>query len=122
MMWRKPDSPPAQDRFEEWFNRKRQESVLGGQVEAPQGPHPDDSFLRELARKSKSINLTDPRVDHAASCPLCMRKLLAFKNVKGTTTRRVALTAIAACCVLLVVTLVWFSGRKSREIGPTPNV
>jgi len=122
MMWRKPDSPPAQDRFEEWFNRKRQESVLGGQVEAPQGPHPDESFLRDLARKSKSINLTDPRVDHAASCPLCMRKLLAFKNAKGTSTRRVALTAIVAFCVLLAVTFVWLSGRKSREIGPTPNV
>ena len=120
-MWRKPDSPPAQDRFEEWFNRKRQESVLGGQVEAPQGPHPDESFLRDLAR-TKSINLTDPRVDHAASCPLCMRKLLAFKNVKGTSNRRVALTAIVAFCVLLAVTFVWLSGRKSREIGPTPNV
>lgn len=122
MMWRKPDSPPAEDRFEEWFNRKRQESVLGGQVEAPQGPHPDDSFLRNLARKSKSINLTDPRVDHAASCPLCMRKVLAFKNLKGTSTRRVALTAIVAFCVLLAVTFVWLSGRKSRENGPTPNV
>ncbi len=85
MMWRKPDSPPAEDRFEEWFNRKRQESVLEGQVEAPQGPHPDDSFLRDLARKSRSINLSDPRVDHAASCPLCMRKLLAMRNEKATT-------------------------------------
>ena len=84
MMWRKPDSPPAEDRFEEWFNRKRQESVLEGQVEAPQGPHPDDSFLRDLARKSRSINLSDPRVDHAASCPLCMRKLLALRNEKAT--------------------------------------
>jgi len=122
MMWRKRDSPPAQDRFEEWFNRKREESVLGGQVAAPPGPHPDDSFLRNLARKSKSINLTDPRVDHAASCPLCTRKLLAFKNAKGTSSRRVALTAIVACCVLVAVTFVWLSKRKSREIGPTPNV
>ncbi len=30
MKWRKSDSPPAEDRFEEWFNRKRQESILGG--------------------------------------------------------------------------------------------
>src|SRR5215469_8139011 len=102
MMWRKPDSPPAQDRFEEWFNRKRQESVLEGQVEAPQGPHPDDSFLRDLVRKSKSINLSDSRVDHAASCPLCMRKLLALRNQKDGKTRRVALTAVIACCVLIV--------------------
>ena len=122
MMWRKPDSPPAQDRFEEWFNRKRQESVLEGQVEAPQGPHPDDSFLRDLARKSKSINLSDQRVDHAASCPLCMRKLLALRNEKATSTRRVAVTAIVACCVLIVASIVWISSRRSREIQPAPNV
>jgi hypothetical protein len=122
MMWRKPDSPPAEDRFEEWFNRKRQESVLEGQVEAPQGPHPDDSFLRDLARKSRRINLSDPRVDHAASCPLCMRKLLAMRNEKATTTRRVALTAAIACCVLVVAAIVWISGRRSTEVQPTPNV
>lgn len=122
MMWRKPDSPPAEDRFEEWFNRKRQESVLEGQVEAPQGPHPDDSFLRDLARKSRSISLSDPRVDHAASCPLCMRKLLAMRNEKATTTRWVALTAAIACCVLVVATIVWISGRRSREVQPAPNV
>jgi hypothetical protein len=122
MMWRKSDSPPAEDRFEEWFNRKRQESVLGGQLEAPQGPCPDDSFLRNLARKSKSISLSDPRVDHAASCPLCMRKLLALRNEKAANTRRVALTAIIACCVLIVAAAVWISSRRSREVGPTPNV
>jgi hypothetical protein len=122
MKWRKSDSPPAEDRFEEWFNRKRQESVLEGQVEAPQGAHPDDSFLRDLARKSRSINLSDPRVDHAASCPLCMRKLLAMRNEKATTTRRVALTAAIACCVLVVATIVWISGSRSREVQPAPNV
>lgn len=122
MMWRKPDSPPVEDRFEEWFNRKRQDSVLEGQVEAPQGPHPDDSFLRDLARKSRSINLSDPRVDHAASCPLCMRKLLAMRNEKATNTRRVALTAAIACCVLVVATIVWISGRRSHEVQPAPNV
>jgi hypothetical protein len=83
---------------------------------------PDDSFLRDLARKTKSIHLSDPRVDHAASCPLCMRKLLALRNEKATNTRRVALTAIIACCVLLVATMVWISGRRSREVQPTPNV
>ena len=121
MMWRKSDSPPAEDRFEEWFNRKRQESILGGQLEAPQGPCPDDSFLRDLARKSRSINLSDPRVDHAATCHLCMRKLLSLRNQKATSARRVALTAIIACCVLLVATVVWISGRRSREVQPISN-
>ena len=114
MKWRKPDSPPAEDRFEEWFNRKRQESVLEGQVEASQGPHPDDSFLRDLAQKSRSINLSDPRVDHAASCPLCMRKLLAMRNEKATATRRIVLTAAIACCVLVVATLAAASLRNKR--------
>ena len=122
MKWRKLYSPPAEDRFEEWFNRQRQESILGGQLEAPKGPCPDDSFLRDLARKSRSINLSDPRVDHAASCPLCMRKLLALRNEKATNARRVALTAIIACCVLLVATVLWISGRRSRDVQPAPNV
>lgn len=122
MMWRKPDPPPAEDRFEEWFNRKRQESVLEGHAEAPQEPHPDDSFLRDLARKSRNINLSDPRVDHAASCPLCMRKLLALRTGKATNTRLVALTAIIACCVLIVASIIWISSRRSREIQSTPNV
>ena len=95
---------------------------MEGKLEAPQGPHPDDSFLRDLARKSRSINLSDPRVDHAASCPLCMRKLLALRNEKATNTRRVALTATIACCVLVVATIVWISGRRSREVQPAPNV
>ena len=122
MKWRKSDSPPAEDRFEEWFNRKRQESILGGQLEAPQGPCPDDSFLRDLARKSRSLNLSDPRVDHAASCPLCMRKLLAIRNEKATQGRRVALNAIIACCVLLVAAVVWKSSRRSPEVQQAPNV
>src|SRR5260370_33970600 len=122
MKWRKSDSPPAEDRFEEWFNRQRQESILGGQLEAPQGPCPDDSFLRDLARKSRGINLSDPRVDHAASCPLCMRKLLALRNEKATYARRVALTAIIGCSVLLVATVVWIAGRRSPEVQQAPNV
>ena len=95
---------------------------MEGKLEAPQGPCPDDSFLRDLARKSRSINLSDPRVDHAASCPLCMRKLLALRNEKATNTRRVALTAIIACCVLLVAAVVWISSRRSPEVQQAPNV
>jgi hypothetical protein len=122
MMWRKSDSPPAEDRFEEWFNRQRQESILAGGLVPPEGPCPDESFLRDLARKSRSINLSDPRVDHAASCPICMRKLLALRKEKATYTRRVALTTIIACCLLLVVGVVWISGRRSRDFQPAPNV
>jgi hypothetical protein len=51
-----------------------------------------------------------------------MRKLLAMRNEKATTTRRVALTAAIACCVLVVATIIWISGRKSREVLLAPNV
>jgi hypothetical protein len=51
-----------------------------------------------------------------------MRKLLAMRNEKATTTRRVALTAAIACCVLVVATIVWISGRRSRNVQPAPNV
>jgi len=33
-----------------------------------------------------------------------------------------ALTAIIACCVLLVATVVWISVLRSRDVQPTPNV
>ncbi len=122
MMWRKPDSPPAEDRFEEWFNRKRQESILEGQVEAPQGPCPDDSFLRDLARKSRSINLSDPRVDHAASCPLCMRKLLALRNEKATMLAewRSLPSLPVVCCSLR--RSYGFPVADRAEVLPAPNV
>jgi hypothetical protein len=122
MKWRKSDSPPAESRFEEWFNRQRQESILGGQLEAPEGPCPDESFLKDIARKSRRINLSDPRLDHAASCPLCMRKLLALRNQKAKQARRVALTAIVACSLLIVAAVVWISGRGSSEVQQAPNV
>lgn len=121
-MWRKSDSPPAEDRFEEWFNRQRQESILAGGLEPPEGPCPDESFLRDIARKSRGINLSDPRVDHVASCPLCMRKLHALRNRKATSARLVGLTAIIAFCVLIVATVLWVSGRRSRDVQPAPNV
>ena len=33
-----------------------------------------------LARRSKSIALSDPRVDHAGTCPNCMNRLLALRR------------------------------------------
>jgi hypothetical protein len=51
-----------------------------------------------------------------------MRKLLALRNEKATNTRRVALTAIIACCVLLVATVVWISSRRSPEVQQVPDV
>jgi len=51
-----------------------------------------------------------------------MRKLLALRKERATYTRRVALTAIIACCVLLVAAVVWKSSRRSPEVQQAPNV
>ena len=71
-------SPHAEDRFELWITQQHQRRVLAGET-TPSGPCPDDEFLRDLARKSKSITLADPRIDHAANCRKCMSRLLELR-------------------------------------------
>ena len=51
-----------------------------------------------------------------------MRKLLALRNQKTTSSRRVAFTAIIACYLLIVAIVVWVSGRGSRDVRPATNV
>ena len=69
----------AEDRFETWLAQRYQKEVLESGVTAP-GPCPDEAFLRDLARKASRISLSHPMVDHAASCPKCMSRLLAFRE------------------------------------------
>jgi hypothetical protein len=73
------ESSRAEGRFEAWLKQKHQERVLSGQTD-PTGPCPDEAFLRGLARRSKSISLSDPRIDHAANCPNCMNRILAMRR------------------------------------------
>src|SRR5690349_8855601 len=56
----------------------------------PSGPSPDEAFLRALARGSNQIDLTDPRVDHAATCANCMNRLLAFRRDYQSHRRKLA--------------------------------
>ena len=77
LSWRQ--SSRSQDRFEKEIAQHYQRRVLAGDVVST-GPCPDEDFLRRLARHSKRLELTDPKVDHAASCPLCVKRLLALRK------------------------------------------
>jgi hypothetical protein len=104
----------AEDRFESWLARRHEERVLAGET-TPVGPCPDESFLRDLARRAKRIALSDPRVDHAANCPTCMSRLLAFRRENRSRQRKLAfVTAVALCTVIaaIVITVARYGMRR----------
>jgi hypothetical protein len=103
----------SEDRFEAWIAQRHQESVLEGGT-MPAGPCPDEAFLKSLARKSKQIALSDPRVHHAANCPICMRRLLALRPAFQSRRRRLVLTAAVACCCLIVAAFVVLAHRGTK--------
>lgn len=109
LTWRR--SSAAEDRFEKWISQQHQRCVLAGET-TPAGPHPDEKFLRDLARKSKTISLSDPRVDHAATCPTCMSRLLAFREEHRSRARQTAWigATIAACAFIAIALIVWRVG------------
>ena len=98
LSWSRPSR--AEDRIESWLVQRHQERVLAGDT-TPVGPCPDETFLRELARKDKRIELLDPRVDHAANCSTCMSRILVFRQENRSRRRKLALgTAVAVCLVI----------------------
>ena len=112
-------SSPVEDRFETWIAKRHQERVLSGKT-TPIGPHPDEAFLRELARKSKRISLADPRIDHTASCPICMSQLLTLRReYRSRRQRLVFATAFAACALVVVGALI--SYRAVQKSPSTVN-
>src|SRR5580658_672996 len=100
----------TEDRLDGWVTQQHQERVLEGKT-TPVGPCPDESFLNGLTRNSKDIDLSDPRVDHAASCPICMRRLLALRPQYQARRRRLVLAAAAVCCCLIVAAFVVLARR-----------
>jgi hypothetical protein len=90
----------AEDRFEAWLKQRHQERVLSGQTEAT-GPCPDEAFLRGVARRSKKIRLSDPRIDHAANCADCMNCILAVRRNIRSNRRKLAFGLAAACLVVI---------------------
>lgn len=117
LSWRR--SSDAEDRFEQWIAGQHQRRVLAGET-TPSGPCPDEKFLRDLARRSSDISLSDPRVDHAATCPTCMTRLLALRQEHRLRRRKVMIAAVAASCAILVAA-VFVGIYTTRHTPPTEN-
>jgi len=114
LSWRRPSR--AEDRFESWLARQHEKRVLFGETN-PLGPCPDEAFLRDLARKTRHIKLSDPRVDHAANCPSCMTRLLALRQQNSSRRRKLAfVTAVALCSAFAVVAIVVARHRTDRRL------
>jgi len=112
-------SSRVEDRFETWIAKRHEERVLAGQT-APSGPHPDEAFLQDLARKSKRISLADPRIDHAASCPICMSRLLTLRQEHRSHEQRLMFaTAVAVCALVIVGAVVTY--RAVQKSPATAN-
>lgn len=103
----------AEDRLEAWVTQNHQRRVLAGDT-TPIGPCPDEPFLRELARRSKRIDLSDPRIDHAATCPICMNQLLGFRRVIQLRRRNFAIASVVAACLIvgLIIGIGWHELQK----------
>ena len=121
MTLRWPGSSHPEDDFEAWIAQRHQERVLDGSA-TPAGPCPDEAFLKSLAGKSKQIALSDPRVGHAANCPICLRRLLELRPAYQPRQRRLVLTAAAACCCLIVVALVMVARHRANPSHSVPEV
>jgi len=115
-------SSRAEDRFEKWIAQHHQERVLAGDT-AVVGPCPDQSFLEDLAHRSKKIALSDPRVDHAATCPNCMSKLLMLRGEPHLRHRKLAfVTAVAACAIIAAIVTITLHemGNRSPAMNTAP--
>ena len=125
LSWRR--SSRTEDRFETWITQQHQRRVLAGET-TPSGPCPDEGFLQDLARKSKSIALSDPRVDHAATCANCMNRLLALRQERQSQRRKLTWALAGAACIILVASLFAWSRYESRkqqmlaQAQPVPEV
>lgn len=109
----------TEDRIEKWITQHHQERVLAGET-TPTGPCPDELFLNELARKSKRIALSDPRVDHAATCSSCMRKLLEIREVVHSNRRSaIATLSVVSCLTLAVLFIVAWHYRVRQHLTST---
>lgn len=111
----------AEDRLDAWVTRQHRERVLEGRT-APAGPCPDEAFLEGIARHSKQIALSDPRVDHAGNCPICMRGLLELRSKYQLRRRTLVFTAAVGCCLLIVAAFVVVSWRTANTPHPVDNM
>ena len=111
----------AEDRLDAWVTRQHQERVLDGRT-APVGPCPDETFLEGVVRQSKQIALSDPRVDHAADCSVCMRRLLELRSQHQSRQQRLVFTAAVGCCLLIVAAFALVSWHGTNTPHPVDNM
>ena len=111
----------AEDRLDAWVTRQYQERVLDGRA-APVGACPDEAFLESVAQQSKQIALSDPRVDHAANCPVCMRRLLELRSQHQSRRRRLVFTSAVGCCLLIVAAFAVVSWQGTNKPHPVDNM
>ena len=105
--------------FESWLAQRHEERVLAGET-TPVGPCPDETFLRDLARKAKRIDLSDPRVKHAANCPTCVSRLLVFRQGNRSRRRKLVLaTAVALCTVTAAIVITIDRYGMHRQLPST---
>lgn len=112
----------AEDRFEKWIAQRHQERVLAGDTTVA-GPCPDETFLKDLAHRSRKIALSDPRVDHAATCPICMNRLMALRREHRSHQQKLVFaTAIAVCVIIAAfVTITRYEmGNRSLATNTAP--
>ena len=109
-------SSRAEDRFEKWIAQHYQERVLAGDTTVA-GPCPDKTFLEDLARRSRKVALSDSRVDHAATCPICMNRLLALRREHRSHQQKLVVATAVAVCVIIaaIITITRHEmGNRSR--------
>src|SRR6185312_14027348 len=104
MNWFGRRSSRGEEKFEAWIKRLHEQHVASGQAE-PVGPHPSQDFLRDLAKRSPAISLSDARIDHAATCPNCMSRIVALRSEARERKRKLGYALVAIPCVVLVAAL-----------------
>lgn len=118
LSWRR--SSRAEDRFEAWVTESHQKWVLAGGT-TPVGPCPDEAFLRDLARKSRRIKLSDPRVDHAATCPTCLNQLLGFRQEIHSCRRTFTVAGLVTAC-LVIAAIIAVARYEVQRQSPAANM
>lgn len=112
LTWRR--SERAEERFETWVAQLHQRTVQeAGQ--AVSGPCPDEPFLRDLARRSNRIALSDARVDHAASCPECMNRLLTIRREFRSRRQKLVFALATASCLVIAIAAISIALNQSQS-------
>lgn len=116
-LWSRWFSRP-EDRTDAWVTQQYQQNVLEGKT-TPVGPCPDHSFLDSLAKNPDHAVLSDPRVEHAGTCPICMRHILVARSRQQARQRQ--LVFAAAICFLIIATALILFVRHSKSIPSGAN-